>query len=79
MVAGINEGEKIGSFVSTQNHSNFPKMETRLCHSLVDKIKGLTTAFRIKSELSLQILERPLQPTPSTSQATPPLTPYAQP
>lgn len=54
MLAGIKEGEKIGSSVSTQNHSDFPKMETRLCHSLVDKIKGLTTAFRIKSELSLQ-------------------------
>jgi hypothetical protein len=54
MVTGINEGEKIGSSVSTQNHSDFPKMETRLCHSPLDKIKGLTTAFRIKAELSLQ-------------------------
>lgn len=54
MVAGINGEEKIGSSVSTQNHSNFPKMETTLCHSLVDKIKGLTTDFRIRSELSLQ-------------------------
>lgn len=54
VVAGINGEEKIGSSVSTQNHSNLPEMETTLCHSLVDKIKGLTTDFRIRSELSLQ-------------------------